>query len=252
MSDTSETLVESLGEPPRQKKARKYWIAQLITVTAIAVLVICMVVPEIQRSREGSRRSRCKNNLKALGLAFTMYQEKFGVFPPAYTMDANGKPLHSWRTLLLPYLDQVALYETIDLSKPWNDPANAKARGTRVLAYECPWNDPQTKTNYLAIVTPGSCLRPGASRGFRNVPDGLSNTIVVIEAPPYAMVHWMSPLDADESLVLSIGPDSKMSHSSGGHALLGNGDVRFIPSDLAPDVRRALMSAAGGEVVRDF
>lgn len=61
-----------------------------------------------------------------------------GQFPPAYTVDSNGKPLHSWRTLILAHLDQRALYERIDFSKPWDDPANSEALKTAIDVYSCP------------------------------------------------------------------------------------------------------------------
>ena len=70
------------------------------------------------------------NNLKQIALALLNYEQAHHALPPAYTVDAQGRPLHSWRTLILPYLDQESLYQTIDLSKPWNDPANAKALET--------------------------------------------------------------------------------------------------------------------------
>ena len=62
----------------------------------------------------------------------------YKALPPAYTVDADGRPLHSWRTLILPYLEQEPLYQTIDLSKPWNDPANAKARRNRSSRFSLP------------------------------------------------------------------------------------------------------------------
>ena len=83
--------------------------------------------------------------------------------PPAYTVDAKGRPLHSWRTLILPYLEQEPLYQTIDLSKPWNDPANAKALETSLPVFRCPEAvGPQNTTTYLAIVAPNGCFIPEA------------------------------------------------------------------------------------------
>ena len=60
------------------------------------------------------------NNIRNITLALLNYADTHKAFPPAYTVDANGNRLHSWRTLLLPYLDQQSLYESIDFSKPWN------------------------------------------------------------------------------------------------------------------------------------
>ncbi|MEZ6144785.1 MAG: DUF1559 domain-containing protein [Planctomycetaceae bacterium] len=51
-----------------------------------------------------SRHLQCKNNLKQIMLALHNYHDDFGTFPPAYTVDENGKRMHSWRTLIWPYL----------------------------------------------------------------------------------------------------------------------------------------------------
>ena len=77
-------------------------------------------------------------NLKQIELALFNYESTYHALPPAYTVDAEGNALHSWRTLILPYLDQTQLYEKIDLSKPWNDPVNAEAFNTRVPVFQCP------------------------------------------------------------------------------------------------------------------
>src|SRR5918997_1599426 len=89
-------------------------------------------------SRPAGRRIRCLNNLKQIVLALHNYEQAHKALPPAYTVDATGRPLHSWRTLILPYLEQEPLYRAIDLSKPWNDPANARALETTLLVFGCP------------------------------------------------------------------------------------------------------------------
>ncbi|MDP1798715.1 MAG: DUF1559 domain-containing protein, partial [Planctomycetaceae bacterium] len=181
------------------------------------------------------------------------YHDVYGAFPPSYTVDADGKPLHSWRTLILPYLDQKSLYDKIDLSKAWDDPANAEAFKTNIPSLLCPSVAcPPGHTTYLAMMTPESCLRPGASCSIAEVKDGTSNTVLVIEVDTAHAVPWMAPTDADEVLLLSFGPKSKPSHTGGFHALLGDGAVRFLSENLSNDTRRALTTAAGGETVGDF
>ncbi len=83
----------------------------------------------------------------------------YNSFPPAYTVDESGQRLHSWRTLILPFLEQDALYDSIDLSKPWDDPANRMAANTVIPAYACPSSasDPGM-TNYVAVVDPSSVM----------------------------------------------------------------------------------------------
>lgn len=82
--------------------------------------------------------------LENIALALHNYAAKnHGVLPPTYTVDSAGKPLHSWRTLILPYIDYQDLYKKIDLSKSWNDPANAEVFKAHVKVYHCPSTVPR-------------------------------------------------------------------------------------------------------------
>ena len=104
------------------------------------MLCVCagLLLPAVQAAREAARRMSCSNNIKQIGLAMQNYHTAYGTLPPAYTVDAQGRPLHSWRTLILPFIEQQALYGEIDLSKPWNDPVTTsgslKPRFRRISA----------------------------------------------------------------------------------------------------------------------
>lgn len=104
----------------------------------VILIVAAFFLPPFDQSRGEARRVQCKNNLNQIMIALSAYESAYGLFPPAYTADSDGRPLHSWRTLILPYLDQEDLYQKIDLSKPWDDPANEQAFKTAVAAYYCP------------------------------------------------------------------------------------------------------------------
>jgi hypothetical protein len=64
------------------------------------------VLPAVQAFREATRRSDCHGNLQRIVLAMLIYERQHGTLPPAYTVDASGQPLHSWRVLLLPYVGE--------------------------------------------------------------------------------------------------------------------------------------------------
>jgi len=114
--------------------------------------------------------------------------------PPAYTTDEMGKRLQSWRTLILLYLEQKPLYDTIDLSKPWDDPANAEAFKVGVPAYICPSAGcPANHTTYPAIVTVKGCLRPAEPRPLSEITDNPGETLIVIEVDTPHAVPWMVP-----------------------------------------------------------
>lgn len=225
-------------------------LVELLIVIAIIGLLVAFLLPSVRSAREPARRNQCMNNLKQISIALQHYEENHGAFPPAYTTDAEGKPLHSWRTLILPYLEQRALYDSIDLTKPWDDPANAAAFRKSLDIFQCP-SSPQkldNRTKYQAVVTPESCLRPGESRKLSDITDGAGHTFMVIEVDEEHAAPWMAPVDADEKVVLGLGgPGSTLPHPGGTLAAYADGRVSFINSDLAEPQRRALISIAGND-----
>ena len=148
------------GESPApKKKTRAGRVFKVLAVVGVVGIVIALFLPAVRFTGPAAYRMQCSNNLKQIGLALHNYEEAYHAFPPAYTVDAAGKPLHSWRTLILPYLEQQLLYDKIDLSKPWDDPANQVAYDTHLPAYRCPSVDlPPGRTTYLAILAPGGCF----------------------------------------------------------------------------------------------
>ncbi len=243
---------ESLAAGERAKKS-PISLVTVVTVLGIGVVVVALLLPSVRSAREPARRTQCMNNLHNIALALHNYEAAYGALPPAYTVDANGKPLHSWRTLILPYLDEKRVYEKIDLSKSWDDPVNAEAAKTVLSIYHCPSDlSPPNYTTYFASVAPNGCFRLTDHRRLSEITDGLSETLLVIEVPSDQSVPWMSPQDADESLVMSIGPDSKLVHTSGFNVAFCDGRARYFSADTPAATRRAIISIAGGDKVGDY
>ena len=166
--------------------------------------------------------------------------------PPAYTVDANGKPLHSWRTLILPFLEQQALYETIDLTKPWDDPVNATgAQLSPLWIYHCPSDGgPQNRTTYLANVAPNGCFNLKPPKRLSELGSGGANALLLVEVPLDRSIPWMCPDDADETLILSIGPDSKLEHAGVFNGAMCDGSFHSFPADLPAADRKAMPKKA--------
>ena len=235
--------------PSRLGRSRSgFTLIELLVVIAIIAVLIALLLPAVQAAREAARRAQCTNNLKQIGLAMHDYHTAHNAFPPAYTVDANGRPLHSWRTLILPYLEQDPLYQRIDLSKPWNDPANARALETDLPVFSCPESvGAPNRTTYLAVVAPNGCLLPKEPRRLAEITDARELTLTVIEADEENAVPWMAPVDADETLVMSLGPTTKLHHAGGTQACLVDGSVRFLKASTPAEVRRALISISGND-----
>jgi len=122
----------------------------LVAAILVIGVFVALLLPSVG-SRPASKRMQCFNNLKVIGLALHNYHDKFGTFPPAYTVDQDGTPLHSWRTLLLPYLEEEQLYAQIRLDEPWDSIHNRQFADVQLSVYSCPKGN--GGLSYLAVAT---------------------------------------------------------------------------------------------------
>ena len=93
------------------------------------------------------------------------YESANGRFPPAYVADEKGRPMHSWRVLILPYLGEEELYKQYNMKDPWDSPHNRALASRMPKVYRCPRADSQSPvdasaTSYLMLVGPG-CISTG-------------------------------------------------------------------------------------------
>lgn len=247
MSSNPYQSPDTENQSPKTRSLRSV-IFGVAACLGVAVLAIALLLPASRGAREAARRSGCSNNVKQIMLALEQYHSVHGAFPPAYTVDEDGNRLHSWRTLILPYAEHSALYATIDLSKPWNDPANAAARQTTTSFYTCPNADhPANHTTYLAVVGSDGIFSGPVARKRSEVTDGSSNTIAVIDAGQQQAVHWMSPYDTDEATFLAYNAESPTPHPGVLVVGLLDGAVVAISLDSDKDERRALLTVDGNE-----
>jgi len=237
------------GESPVRKPSKlRGRLVELLVVIGIIGILVALLLPATRTTREPARRSQCSNNLKQIALALQTYESDYGALPPAYTVDTDGQPLHSWRTLILPYLEQQSLYEKIDLTKPWDDPVNKEAHETRLSAYQCPSVDcPPNHTTYLAVVAPGGCFQPIESRTLAEITDDTTLTLMVVEVDAERDVHWMSPSDTNEQWIMNLGTAEGLPHPGGVQAACVGGNVLFLSSTLEAETLRALISIDGDD-----
>ena len=232
-------------------------VAIVVGVVAVPMLVICLgvmvglLLPAVQASREAARRMQCSNNMKQIALAMLNYESTYKTFPPAYTTDANGKPLHSWRTLLLPYMEQQALYSQIDLNKPWDDPVNLPFSQVVIPTYACPsgHTDSPEKTCYQVVIDPAGIFSGPVPCKMFNVTDGLSNTLLVIETDSENAVPWMAPVDTDMPTCLSAGQNTVANHNGIHNAALADGAVKALSNSIDAQTFKSLVTKSGGEIV---
>ncbi len=170
-----------------------------ITLAGFAFLVF-VVGPQVRKS---ARHATCTNNLKIVALGMLNYEVVYGTLPPAYTVDKQGNPLHSWRTLILPYIEQQDVYDRIRLNEPWDSPHNAQIAEIPIVFFDCPSSteDP-TKTNYMVFVGERTPFPPRGQQTSTHDLRAAGQTILVFEAAENC--NWMEPKEADHGKRLTF------------------------------------------------
>jgi hypothetical protein len=179
------------------------------------------------------------------------YHEVNGRLPPAALRGKDGTPQLSWRVLLLPYVEQEALYSEFHLDEPWDSPHNKKllARMPKIYAAHGTLPAEPYATNVQVFVGPGTAFeRDGLT--WDDFPDGLANTLLVVAAGD--PVPWTKPEDLAYDLGKPLPPLGHPFHKSGKAGFLGccaDGEVHFIRSGADEAAVRALITRDGGERV---
>ncbi len=135
-----------------QKSARGFTLIELLVVIAIIAILVALLLPAVQQAREAARRSSCKNNLKQLGLALHNYHDTHRMFPISwnvnYNHNENTQEGFSWMTYILPFVEQPALYDTINFNSDLADAGNNAASQSVITTYLCP-SDPLNQNGRL-------------------------------------------------------------------------------------------------------
>ncbi len=188
---------------PRTPRLRHY-VQPAFFLLAIALPLGYLTLPLVGPSHKEDRRARARNDLYQIGLAIINYSatDQFSRMPPIAILGPEGRPILSWRVLLLPELEQTELFEQFDLTKAWDSPENLPLVEKMPEVFISPRNPDSSKvgkTPYKAFVTnsgPWNTAWGKANERMRpsHVTDGLSNTALVIEDLADPMI-WTKPED---------------------------------------------------------
>ena len=229
----------------------------------------------LERARAAARRTASMNNLKQLALAFHNYHDAYNAFPPAAVIGPNGKPWHSWRVLVLPFIEELDLYKQYDFSQPWDSPKNLAVAEKMPAIFRDPAREgpPDTLTDYAAITgeaaifQPGvvtmtsaddfpACLKTAKKVGFASITDGTSNTILFATVDPARKIPWTKPEDIvlDDTFPgigkpAGIGAIHPLGDGRVGLFAFADGSVHLIADTVDTETLRKFLTRAGGEVV---
>ena len=130
-----------------QTDDKGFTLIELLVVISIIAVLIALLLPAVQAAREAARRAQCVNNLKQIGVALFNYENSIGAFPPGYidyqnnpnnTPDLDMGPGWGWAAMLLPFLEQQPLYNSINFSLGITNASNSTAVLTSLTVFQCP------------------------------------------------------------------------------------------------------------------
>jgi len=221
-----------------QPKRKQFTCAELIiTVVIIGVLVI-FVVPAIENRRKGFWKQRhCEISMKQLYTALHCYHDEYQSFPPAFTVDAEGKPLHSWRVLVLPYLEAENLYRQIRMDEPWDSEYNRQFHDQMPNVFHC-LEAPLKKgdTNYMALTGPETYFPGSECRSLDDSALDRKTTVLLVETA--TSTCWMAPIDGSVETM----PRVFCYHSGGGHIAMADGKIEYVKVDNVLSAKREMQN----------
>ena len=231
----------------------------------------------VTQALEASHRSSCNCRLKQFGLAFHNYHDTYGTFPPAFVLGPDGRKWHSWRVLILPMLEQQALYDEYKFDEPWDGPNNRKLLAKMPSLFACPSRPCEAKpatllsigvlacsdgpaaavangyTSYAAVLGKDCVFRGVKPVNVKEITDGTSNTLLIGECTR-TKIPWTKPDDIEIANHPTLGDPKGFSgpHDGGSHFLIADGSVRFLSTMTPQATVDALFTRNGGELINDF
>lgn len=181
-----------------------FTLIELLVVISIIGVLIALLLPAVQRAREAARRIQCVNNLKQMGLALHGYHDAHRCLPPGYTYKAaftwGG---FGWAAMILPGVEQKALFNAANFDVPLWSNANTTVATTAIGFYLCPSDETSqgrflerppyryAMASYVASFGPANLdavpddrtglFGRNSNTTFADVTDGLSQTLAIGE-----------------------------------------------------------------------
>jgi prepilin-type processing-associated H-X9-DG protein len=236
-------------------------LMEALGATSVLFCLCGLMLPVVDDTRGAARRMQCSNHLKMISLALHNYHAVYSSFPPAYIADADGRPMHSWRVLILPFIEEQRLYDQYRFDEPWDGPNN-RALATRMPGvYGCPSHTygprgAQNMTSYAAVLGAETAWPMDQGRKLSELTDGSSNTLLLIESHG-GPTHWMQPQDLMlEEAVAALDSPKREDYGHiqdgffynagfGRNIAMADGSVAFAAS-LPQDAAMKLLGVANG------
>jgi Protein of unknown function (DUF1559) len=231
---------------------------------ALGLLSLCTFALFEYKPEQNSNWSKgCQRNVSKLSTALMSYYKDKGCYPPAYVADSAGKPMHSWRVLILPYLGEEELYREYSFSEPWDGPHNSRLAAKVPDVFLCPVRNARytsllrqwiggaamsSQSSFAILSGPGTAFQKDKSPKSADFPDGADRTLLLVERAT-ARGNWLKPADMTCAEFSRIPASSLTMHSArsdGFHVCFANGAIDVMSSTVSPKQRTELAQAADG------
>jgi prepilin-type processing-associated H-X9-DG protein len=248
-------------EPARSSSC----LRNVIAVIVVLLFLGSLLFPAVQAAREAARAMSCAGTFKFIGMDMHCYAQIHKCFPPAYVVDREGKPAHSWRMLLMECAGEKPLFRQYRFDEPWNSPHNfALASGVPLgmsgvvplFHCICDRDSDRMDTSTVMVVGKGTISDGPTATSFKDITDGASYTILVAEMSESG-IHWMEPRDLsfkDMSFRIND-PTTKWcirsKHGRSAHVGMCDGSVKGLSEDMDPAFIKGCLTIAGGEKIED-
>lgn len=202
--------------------------------------------------RSSSRKTQRQNNMRQIVLAMLNYESANKAWPAYANFDSNGKPLLSWRVHILPFLEQNELYKQFKLDEAWNSPHNIKLVEVMPEIYADPSQilNQLNKSGMTRVAVPfGAETMFHGTEGitFKEIADGSSNTIAIVNVTPNRAVVWTQPTDWDVDLK---NPKNGVLDDDNKESVFarGDGSTGMLLWSMPAEKLKGLLTKDGGEV----
>jgi len=151
-----------------------------VLIVLCALLAMAGIGLRTRQIAKQTSQAACTGNLTAILVALHSYHEKYQSFPPAFLRDSGGKPAHSWRVLLLEFIDP-DLYRQYSFDESWDGPKNRQLLTKIPGCYHCPNSEKTTKTSYVVVTGKDTVFSPHRTISLGEISRDRHSTILVLE-----------------------------------------------------------------------
>jgi hypothetical protein len=130
----------------------RFSLKKMLVATATICVLVAALGATARYAQRSAMRVTCAANGNCLSFAISQYWNKYGEHPPRIVLGPDGTPWHSWRILLLEFIDQKT-FQRYSFNEPWDGPHNSKLIGHMPSYYRCPLDDRADAhlTSYVAV-----------------------------------------------------------------------------------------------------